>query len=425
MPIFAPFLGVDGQDDEDWNAPAQSPNRPSIAVLPFDDFSQQTVNQAFSLGLTEEIIMDLSRFKEFSVFSRSTTQQAKSDGLSVRQMRASFQPDFVLEGSLRNDEQTVSVSINFIDASEDKVVLAEQFQHPMKPAALYAMQDKMAERIAWRISDRFGPIGRIAARAGRAGESTKWDTVNWVYRYYRKGIELDQAEREEIRAGLESAILQDPDSTTAHAVLAFLWLDEYRVETGESCVDILECALKHAQRAVDCDDISGMAHCALASSHFHLGNFARFHTAADRALELNPGHADMLAMLGMCYMVREEAGRALPMLDKALMLNPMHPSWYRLIRAYLLMQTRGPQEALTEMRINPLPDKFFYTCHLIWMLVEAGDMDAAQCEKAALLDRFPDFENFIGQHYRASGVNPQLTERVFAAWRAVGLHVTA
>jgi len=424
-PTFAPFLGAGWQAEEEWSVPVQSPNRPSIAVLPFDDFSQQTVTEAFSLGLTEEIITDLSRFKEFSVFSRSTTQQAKTDGLSVRQMRARFQPDFVLEGSLRNDEQTVNISINLIDASEDKVILAEHFQNPMKPTAFYAMQDEMAERIAWRISDRFGPIGRIAARAGRAGQSTKWDTIDWVYRYYRKGIELDQAERVEIRAGLENAILQDPDSTSAHAVLAFLWLDEYRLETGGMPADILERALKHAERAVECDSDSAMAYCALACSHFHLGHFGRFHLAADQALTLNPGHSDMLAMLGMCFMVRDGAERALPMLDKALLLNPLHPGWYRLIRAYVLMQTQGPQEALAEMRINPLPDKFFYTCHLIWMLVEAGDMDAAQYEKAALLDRFPDFESFIGQHYRASGVNPQLTERVFSAWRAVGLDVSA
>ena len=422
-PAFGYFDAAESQVEQETALPVVTSNKPSIAVLPFDDFSQHADNDFFSCGLTEEIIVDLSRFKELAVFSRATTQKAKSDKLSIRQMRQSFHPDFVLEGSLRSDEAKMSVTINLIETSEDEVVLVDQFEYPTQPTALYKMQDKIAEQIASRISDRFGPIGQFAKRAGRVGQSRKWETINWIYRYHRKGIELDQKERTLIRAGLENAVAHDPTSSNAYAVLAFLWLDEYRLETAGAPADILDRALAHAQQAVECDNESALAHCAIAGAHFHLGHFGKFRRAAEQALNLNPGNADMFAMLGMCFMVRGDAEYALPMLDKAVELNPLHPGWYRLIRAFIVMQTQGPAAAVAEMRIDPLPEKYFYTCHLIWMLVEGGDMDAAQHEKADLLDRFPDFERFIGQHYRASGVNPELRARVFASWQKVGLDV--
>jgi len=422
-PKFDPFWHVKTPDTQGDHAPNEHPAKPSIAVLPFDDFGQPEGQSGFSLGLTEEVITDLSRFKELSVFSRSTTQQAKAEGMSVRAMRDAFRPDFVLEGSLRTDDVAINVTINLIDARDETVILVDRYTHPVEPAALCAIQDKIAEQIAWSLSDSFGPIGQIAGRAGQGGRSTKWETINWIYRYHRKGMEMDQQEREEIRNGLGHAVASDPHSSDAHAVLAFLWLDEYRFETGVLPARILHRALGSARAAVACDSQSAMAHCAQARAYFHLGDFTNFRSSAEQALMLNPGHADMLAMLGMCFMVRDDAARALPMLDKALLLNPLHPGWYHLIRAYVLMQIEGPEPALIEMAKAPLPDKYFYTCHLVWMLVENGDTDAAMREKIALLERFPDFERFIARHYRASEVTLALTDRVFAAWRKVGLHI--
>lgn len=423
-PKFEQFWDVKPQIKEIASSNVQPTRKPSIAVLPFDDFSQNGSHEFYSLGLTEEIIADLSRFKELSVFSRSTTQKAKSEGLSVKQMREKFLPDFILEGSFRTDDETVSVTVNLVEASEDKVILVDTFKHQMSPAALYGMQDEIAELIASRISDQFGPIGQFAKRARRVGQSTKWETIDWIYRYHRKGIELSHAERIEIKTGLETAIAQDSNSSDAHAVLALLLLDEYRLEIGDRPANTLDLALARAHRAVERDNESAMAYCSMAVAQFHRGEFASFHRAADHALKLNPGHADMMAVLGTCYATHGEAQRALPLLDKAILLSPLHPDWYHLIRAIALMQTQGAEVALAEMRIAPLPRKSFYRCHLIWMLVEAGELDAAHQEKKALLKLWPEFENTIAASYRIWGVGGDMKNRAFAAWASVGLNVT-
>ena len=418
------FVSWDGERPEDKAVapPSVSSSKPSIAVLPFDDFSQAEGNGYFAHGLTEETIADLSRFRELSVFSRSTTEKAKLDNLSVPQIHQALGADFVLEGSVRIDAKMVDISINLIDASTDEIILTDRFHHAATPEAYYQMQDDMALQITARIIDRFGPLGPSARRAARLGQSQKWETFEWISRYHKYAVELSPAERQEIKAGLVGVLGNDSGSSDAHAALSLIFADEYRMaESLDGPDDLPTVAWDQAQIAVSCDPQNAIAHEALATAYFHRGDFGNFDSAAKQALHLNPGHGDMLARLGLCYGARANWSVALPLLDKAIALNPLHPGWYRVMKAIGLGMTRGPKEAVAELRVLPLPGAFFYHCHLLWFLVELGEMDAANREKARLLDILPDPEPVILRHNRAWRVDEAISSRAFAAWRKIGL----
>jgi len=423
-PEFIVPKGKEKQIDTARALPAAVSLSPSIAVLPFDDFSREKNEETFSLGLTEEIIANLSRFRELSVFSRSTAEKAKLDKLSISQMYAAFRPDFVLEGSFRFSEHTVDITINLVVASSDAVILTKHFSHEMTPDAMYAVQDEMAQMIAARIADRFGPLGQYAQRCARSGRSRKWETYHWISQYHQYGIQLDQTDRSEIREGLSRALESDSNSADAHAALALIMLDEYRVSVEDRQDNgILEQALSHAQKAVACDPESATAQEALAVARFHRGEFDHFEAAAGQALALNPGHGDMLAALGICFTARANWDMALPLLDKAIALNPLQPGWYHVPKAIGLAMTGRAAEAVAEMQIAPLPGMFFYHCHMIWFLVEANDMEAAMDEKARLLEALPDFEHFIMGHFRAWCTDDALVGRAVAGWKSVGLNI--
>ncbi|AKH98783.1 putative integral membrane protein [Hoeflea sp. IMCC20628] len=410
--------------DSDKPLPAATSISPSIAVLPFDDFSLEKNRQSFSLGLTEEIIANLSRFRELSVFSRSTTEKAKLDKLSISQMYAAFRPDFVLEGSFRLSEHTVDITINLVVASSDAVILTKHFSREMTPNAMYAVQDEMAQMIAARIADRFGPLEQYAQRRVGLGRSQKWETYHWISQYHQYGIQLDQIDRSAIKEGLTKALETDGNSADAHATLALIMLDEYRVSIDKQPDKvILEQALAQAQKAVVCDPESATAQEALAIARFHRGEFEQFDAAARQALVLNPGHGDMLAALGICYTARVNWDTAMPLLDKAIALNPLQPGWYHVPRAIGLAMTGRAREAVAEMQISPLPGMFFYHCHMIWFLVEANDVDAAMEEKDRLLEALPEFEHFIMGHFRAWCTDDALVRRAVAGWRSVGLNI--
>jgi TolB-like protein len=426
VPAFHRAVEIGAHAGTQMALPVAASSKPSIAVLPFDDFSQETGHEYFSHGLTEETIANLSCFRELSVFSRLTTEQAKLNGLSIRQIYDEFQPDFVLEGSFRIDSQMVFITINLVEARAGEIILTQHFSHEMTPKAMYAIQDEMALTISARIADRFGPLGQYARRSTQAGHSQKWDTYLWISRYHQYSVQLSAADRQEIKDGLTKALKSDPTSSDAHAILALTTVDEYRMTfAAQSTAEILDYALGEAEQAVQCDPVNASAHKALAIVRFHRREFDLFEASAARALALNPGHPDMFAMLGICYCMQANWDVAMPMLDMAIALNPLQPGWYHIPKAIGLVMTSRPAEAIAEMHIAPLPGAFFYHCHLLWFLVEAGDMKAAQLEKSRLLEALPEFEAVIMRHLHAWCVDDGILRRAVAAWRRAGLDVTA
>jgi len=433
---YEPSFGIswDGEKPADpaENAPATSTAKPSVAVLPFDDFSQNGDMQFFAHGMTEETIVNLSRFRELSVFSRCTTEKLKAEGQSAPAIHHLIGADFILEGSVRIDQAAVDVSINLVDAAQDEIILTDHFRTESTPVEVYKTQDQIALRIAAQITDRIGPLGQYAARAARAGHAQYWDTYHWISRYHHYSIQLEPAARREIREGLRKTLQRDAGSSDAHAALSLVTVDDYTAvplteatepKSGEILDTIPDQALNEARLAVACDPQNALAFEALAVAHFHREEYAAFRRAAGQALRLNPGHGDMLARLGVCYGALADWSKALPLLDRAIDLNPLHPGWYRIIRAIGFAMTKGPAEAIAEINAVPLPDVAFFHAYLIWFLADLGDIEAAQREKELLLRRWPNFEREVVGHLRAWCLDASVIERAQAGWRKVGLNI--
>jgi len=409
----------------DKNTPAPvTPDRPSIAVLPFECIGLGKDCDFLALGLTEGVISDLSRFRDLSVFSRSTTKEAKSQQLSIAQMYQRFGPDFVLEGTFRVRNDLIETRIKLIDAAAEAVLMTHQIDLRMDAGHVYEVLDEVCARIAAHIAVEYGPIGYFARRAKHSRPAIKWDTYAWLSRYFEYGIQLDQAEREEIEAGLKHAVTSDPMSAEAYAALAMIEVEHYRTmseDVGDPTT--LDLAMQHAQRAVRLDPQSAMAHQSLALAYFHSRRFADFHKMVRRALDLNPGHGDMLATFGLCFVRRAEWDEGIPLLDRALALNPLHPDWYHIPKAMYLMMTKGSKEAITELTKRPIPDFFAYHFIMLWLVVEAGDMDAAEIEKGRLLNIAPNTEQFARQYFDAICLCDEIADRAIAASRKVDLNI--
>lgn len=401
-----------------------APDRPSIAVLPFECIGLGTDCDFLALGLTEGVISDLSRFRELSVFSRSTTNEAKNQQLSIPQMFQRFRPDFVLEGTFRVRNELIETRIKLIDAAAEAVLMTDQIDLRMDAGHIYDVLDEVSARIASHIAVEYGPIGHFARHAQRSRPAIKWETYAWISRYFEYGIQLDQADRKEIEAGLKHAVKSDPTSAEAYAALAMIAVEHHRTmskDVGDPAK--LDLAMQHAQRAVRLDPQSAMAHQSLALTYFHLHRFTDFRAAVRRALELNPGHGDMLATFGLCFVRLAEWDEGIPLLDRALTLNPLHPDWYHLPKAMYLMMTKGPEDAIAECTKRPMPGFVVFHFMLLWFHVEVGDMDAAKIEKGLLLDIAPDTERFMRRYFDAVCLCDEISGRAIAALRKVDLNI--
>ena len=420
------FVSWEGEKPTDSVVAANSrrTNKPSIAVLPFEDFSQETHHGFLSNGLTEGTISNLARFKDLSVLSRSTTQKAKSDRMGVEEIHNRFDVDFVLESSFRVQENRVETNIKLIDAAHDEVILTDSISGQLDPSDIYKMQDEMSLQIAARIALEYGPIGRYARQDDNTESAAKWEAYGWISRYYELGIALDETARAEIKAGLKKVIENDLTSSDAHAAVALIKIEEYRAMT-EHVADsaVLDRALDHALLAVKYDSQSAMAQQSLAIAYFHRRQFVDFRASVERALILNPGHSDMLAMFGICYVALAEWDKAIPMLDRAAALNPLQPGWYRIPKAIFLAMTKDAKAAIAEMEKSPMPRFYAFHFMLLWFHVEAGDMPSALLEKERLLAVAPNAEKLIRRHFDTWCLNDEIAERIICAFRKVGLNV--
>ena len=424
---YAPTFKARAAQSAERSTIAAPPQRgPSIAVLPFQNYSADPDDQFFVDGLTEETIANLARFKDLFVFSRSTTRRLAQDGASVRQVHEQLGADLVLEGSVRRSSESVRVTIQLIDAASDGHILAEQFERPCTTDAVFEIQDEIARLVAGRVADRYGPLGRYVSRASRAGRAKRSETYLWITRFYENYSKHDPDLHLEVRNGLEAAVELDPDSSDAWAALAAVYLDEHRLHLNErSDFPALDRALDAALRAVVCDPDNAMAYQFLAVTHYHRRDMVDFDIAARRAVELNPGHADVLADVGFCYAYAGEWDRGLALIERALAISPVHPGWYHMPAALRALLDDDPQAAILELKKSPMPGFFWYHALLAACLAWADCMREAAAEAEAVLAAFPDFAARAQSEMRIWLDDEAAIDKVSQGLRRAGLAVSA
>lgn len=407
-----------------WAKQAPADRGPSIAILPFENYGGDPSDQFFADGLTEEIIANLARFRGLFVFSRTTTSKLTRDGASIRQIHDDLGADFVLEGSVRKSVQSVRITTQLIDGASDGHLLAERFERPCTPEGVFEIQDEIALLVASRIAHRHGPLGQYAERAKRAGRSKRWETYVWITRFYDYYATHHPERHLEVREGLARALEHDPESSDGWAAFATVLLDEYRFHLNERpSFQALDGALEHALRAVTCDPENAFAYHALAMTYYHRGEVSEFHVAAERAIDLNPGHADMLADMGVCYSCLGEWDRGLALIDRAIELSPAHPGWYRVPRACHRFVNGDAEAAIGELKQVPAGGWFWYHALLACFYAELGNGEEAAQAIAELREIHPTFDARARQECQVWRLHDALTEKFISGWRKAGLDV--
>ena len=122
-------------------------------------------------------------------------------------------------------------------------------------------------------------------------------------------------------------------------------------------------------------------------------------------------------MFGICFVRLAEWDEAVPLLDRAIALNPLHPNWYHMPKAMFLVMTKGPNEAIAELEKSPMAGLYAFHFLLVWFHVEAGDMDAALVEKERLLAVAPDIERLSRRYFDKICLCDEIAKRATSAFR--------
>ena len=357
--------------------------KPVIAVLPFDNLSAD-VDDYFADGLTEDIITNLSRFRDLLVIARTSTFKFKGHPQRPANVAGELGAGYVVKGSVRRAGGRIRITVQLIQAGADVYLWADHFDRDLED--LFAVQDEVTRTIAATLGVTLQDAAQQRAMRKSANELDAYDLVVRARRYT---VALSQELHAEARDLLEKAVALDPQSSEAHALLANVYLAEHRFDANPR-PDPIGRALAMAEKAVALDPQSAYGRCWLAIVHFFRGENHRFEEEAQRALALNPNDPETLADIGHYLSFMGEFERGTELSRRAQHLNPLHPGWYFFSFARAAYDKRDYQATVAVTQRIGLPH--FYWMHLL-LAAAYGQLGAPEAEAALarIFDCKPDF----------------------------------
>ncbi len=398
------------------------PAGPSIAVLPFDNLSGDPEQEYFSDGITEEIIAELTRFPELFVLARNTTFQFKGQAVDVRAVGRELGARYVVEGSVRTDQETIRVTAQMIDAESGGHVWAETYERDLSAQSIFTVQDDITQRIVGALAGKHGLIARV----GEQREHTTRTENLAAHDCFLRALVYHHIHSEEqhgmARDCLERSVDLDPNYVDALAELAYVYVEEYRHNYNVR-PNSVERGLQLAQRALDLDRAHPAAHWALALAYFSQQKLELFYATAERAIALNPNDSAIVGFAAHFTAPTGKWERGLALMAKAMALNPAHPSWYHFAFAYDHYRKGEYEQALA--RIQQVTGRTFdlFQMNAAAVYGQLGRTEEARAALAALYDLHPGFTIETARHEYGVKRNfePAFLEAMLDGLRKAGL----
>jgi adenylate cyclase len=330
--------------------PLELPDKPSIAVLPFDNMSGNADQEYFSDGLTEQIINGLCKVSHLFVIARNSSFAYKDKAISIKQIAHELGVRYILEGSVQRAGDRVRITAQLIDATTDYHVWSENYDRDLTD--IFALQDEIALNLMYAM--------QIKLTSGEQARLWEGDIKNiQAFDKQMRGLEcfyrLNEKDNNQARHFFNEAINIDMTSAMPYALLGFTHIVDLWYGWKKSALQSFEEAEKNVVKALALNDSLDMAHLLLGWIYL----LKRKHEAAikegERAVELNPNGADAHAHLALMHIFSDETELAIKLLKRAFRLNPIPPTIYYDFLAMAHMNN-GKYEKAIELSKKGLKD---------------------------------------------------------------------
>ncbi len=373
------------------------PNVPSVAVLPFQNMSGDADQEYFSDGITEDLITDLSKLPGLVVIARNSTFTYKGRPVDVRRIGREFDVSHVLEGSVRRAGGRVRITAQLVEAANGRHVWADRYDRNVED--VFAIQDEIAQKIVTALDVR---LLRGEQAAGWRKSLRRADALDAYYRGLDLFNRVSREANDEALHCFEQVIDLEPQSPLGYLGTAWTHLSAFRYGWSESPPDSFKRAAELAGRSLELDEGCADAHALLGYYHLLQGAHDSAIAAGERAVALNPNHADNAANLACSYAVSDRPADAIPLLERAIRLSPIYPSWYLNILGFANIRAERYKEAESALKLALQRDPADTRCRMLlaWAYHSRDRTDEARREAREILRQEPAF--------RLESVAPQL-----------------
>jgi adenylate cyclase len=363
------------------------PDRPSIAVLPFVNMSDDPKQEFFSDGITEEIITALSKIPYLFVIARQSTFAYKGKPVKVKQVSEELGVRYVLEGSVRRSGEKVRITAQLIDAMTGYHLWAERFDRDLKE--IFALQDEITMKILQ--STRVKLTEGEQALRGKPPRNLEaylklLESQEYIQRFNIEGNIMGKQFAEE-------AIALDPEFAAAYYALACAHMMDVWLGSSKSPEESLDKAVELTQKAISLDPKDPRHYAFIGYLYALKRDYDRAIAEGEKALALDPGGADAHAWLGTILNIADRSEEAVPLFEKAIRLNPFGPTWYFLNFGNSYRLTGQSQEAIAQYKkaLRLAPNNIMAHLCLAGTYSLLGRDDEAHAEAEEVLRTNPKF----------------------------------
>ncbi len=399
--------------------------KPSVAVLPFANLSHDPEQEYFSDGITEDLITELSRFRELTVVSRSSSFVFKGQAVPVTEAADKLGVRYIVEGSIRKAGNRVRITAQLIDGRSDTHIWAERYDRDMED--IFEVQDDVVRRVASTLVGRLEHERQERAKRKSKSELRAYDLYlrarehffAWSPEENRKAVEM-----------LDSAIAIDSGYAAALALLSEARFRNWINGWSESPESDFADASSLAARAVEFDESDSRTHTALAIACLFDGDSDKARHHFETALRLNPNDTRVLVYYSRHAVFNGQPQRAIELVDQALQLNPFGKySWNLGIAKFVDRRYDEAVDLLHNLR-DP-------TAHVLALLAASLAMAGRDAEARATAAQFmarraenpvmrglrdgDDWRNFFAVRWPFR--DPAETEHLMQALRKAGVPV--
>lgn len=400
------------------------PTGPKIAVLPFEVLDANSGSLLSRPGLTIQLTSQLSRFKDFFVLAANTTLRSGLSASSARKAGKTLGVDYLVTGGISQSDGQVDVTAQLTATRTGRLLWSQTYERQVGSRGLLAALNDISANIALTLGQPSGVINKQEARL-EMQQPERLSSYACILKFFDYSAFRSAEKHLAARNCLLEALKEEPKYARAWAALSSIYGDEARYGFNPLQGKPKDRALEAARKGVQIDASDSFTHQYLASAYYYKGGTFLFRRHAKIALDLNPNDTDLLADLGWRFSLLSDWAGGIPLVEKAITLNPGHPAWYRGILALYYYLIEEYEQARDHSEAYFQPDVLL--SHVVRVAIRAhtGPQDEAEDMLQAMLARFPDFIDSPRRNLRDWRIPEDLINRLMTGLEMAGLRMTS
>jgi TolB-like protein/tetratricopeptide (TPR) repeat protein len=363
-------------------------DRPSIAVMPFENMSGDPAQEYLADGIAEDILTNLSQINELFVIARNSSFAFKGEYQDLRKVAKDLSVRYFLKGSLRQAGTRLRITAQLIDGTDGSQLWSERYDRELHD--IFELQDDITSNITTALQVKLTEGQQITIRRNQTQSYFAWKSYQ-LAQFHRRQFTLgDNAMARDL---VQTALQHDPQFVSALSLLALTYVAEARQPWSASQDDAIRIGLGVIDRAMKLNPDNPEVLSALGDFLLMQNKHEKSENAHRRAVALGPNIADIHVYLAFVLNMRNKPKEAISLIENAMRMCPIYPDFYLGILgiSYRLLNRHADAIDVDQRRLRMNPDNVFSDLRLSAIYTEIGDTKQGRHHLDEALKKQPSY----------------------------------